>query len=77
MGWIARQPERSCLRPRAQLPAEGTPADQLSQARRVTSASVGSATANTNKGGARGTCDRNHKGTGVRRREVVASSYYL
>jgi len=77
MGRIARKPERSRSRPRAQRPDQGTPADQLFQAWRASSTPVRSASASTNNGGARGTRNRSHKGAGLRGREVVAPSYDL
>src|SRR5208283_1804211 len=74
VGWVARKPARSRTRPRAQPAGQGTPADQVFQAYRASSALVRSASANTNTGGARGACNRNHKGPGSREREVVAPS---
>src|SRR6516162_7579078 len=74
VGWVARKPARSRTRPRVQHAGQGTPADQVFQAYRASSALGRSASANTNTGGARGACNRNHKGPGSREREVVAPS---
>jgi hypothetical protein len=74
IGWVARKPVRSRTRPRCNMPGTERRLTKCSRPDELPPGPSGALRRYTNTGGARGACNRKHKGAGSREREVVAPS---